>query len=376
MGPEIESFRFIHMRNQPNVNSSVVDQANHFEWGIRGIGLIAGLFAYYVGEGSILLWIFSLICVTPYIRAISLSSALVVLAACIVLLAKMALQPENIDNLLIDLRFFWGFLPFFLFFSSERLIGRANFGEYENFFKIFLTLAFIATVLEFFSANFFGLQWPNNNAGFFELEKTQDIIMRIYGFGGYPAISTTLVVALTAVLFRTTIFDFIMSAMMISGTGATVLLLKIIFRINLITALGTVILGIPFIIWGVPYLVDNLNFAAFYKLSIDYFSFIYEFKVSQITNVFSTLDSGQILVGQALRISELQTGDFIWLDWFVANGVIGTLLFLVLIGANLCKYNWLPVLLILVGTIHYQVFCSLPGTIIFGWILAYRGSNS
>ena len=69
-------------------------------------------------------------------------------------------------------------------------------------------------------------------------------------------------------------------------------------------------------------------------------------------------------------------GDFHFLSFLQLNGIIGLLIFFVILVVNMNRLNWLPATIFLLGTLHYGVIFYFPGQFFFGYLLALRSSSS
>ena len=124
----------------------------------------------------------------------------------------------------------------------------------------------------------------------------------------------------------------------------------------------------------------------YYRLSLDYLIFLFtEFKYAQIEKSwellnfdYTTFYLGNLNVKtESLEVSGfgLHFGDFLMLDYFTLFGWIGLLFFFVFYFSKFNSSNWLPLLLILIGTFHYHVIFSFPGQIITGYFLSLKNNK-
>ncbi|MCX7184831.1 MAG: hypothetical protein NTW90_06310 [Nitrosospira sp.] len=228
--------------------------------------------------------------------------------------------------------------------------------------------------IEFLTSNLFSFQWPNRQHYFLD-EISAGAIARAYGFGGNATVTSVLVISLTTILYQGYIRDFLTLSLAVSATGWIALLAKFILKQR---RLITLILVLPIAILALSFSGDAANaidYPALHRLSINYFLYIGELKLNQIYSVIGQIDSLEFYVGQSLRDSDLRSGDFQALDFFVFNGLIGTILFLLFVLTRISKKNYISVILLLIGTIHYQIIFSLSGQIIFAWILTLTKSD-
>jgi hypothetical protein len=103
---------------------------------------------------------------------------------------------------------------------------------------------------------------------------------------------------------------------------------------------------------------------------LKYINHLYENKILQIGEAWSDLTIFQVFFG-SLNISDMG-GDILWLSFFKIFGLYGTLLLLFFLYHKVNKKNFLGVLLIVIFTTHYFVLFSMPGQLIFGYLLALK----
>jgi hypothetical protein len=340
--------------------------------------LTSGLMAYYAGTGSYsALFGCSSLLLICFVRRFSVSdtSILTLILAAIFFTIKFFISGKEYLDLAYDLRFFWGFLAFFMFFSSENTSGeRSGPNKYDDYFRVVAHACILLLLVEFISSNAMGIHWPNRSHEFYWDSLAG--IARAYGFGGNASVTVVLLVALSAMLFSGYLRDIAVFLMSLNTTGFIVIYVKAMLQSKVggkiifsLVALATICSGV--------FLADYYKYPFLEKLSTSYMSYVYEFKKSQVLTTINSLGIRDFLFGQSLRDVGLglRTGDFQALDFFLFNGFFGVALFVLIVGANVNKRNVIPVILLLLGSFHYQVIFSFPGQIIFGWILARSRSG-
>ena len=84
------------------------------------------------------------------------------------------------------------------------------------------------------------------------------------------------------------------------------------------------------------------------------------------------IGGGILLFGEFVQ-SELPIGgDFYWLYFFQWFGLSGLVFYFVFIILNMNKKNIFPLLVLIISTLHYHTIFSIPGQLIFGYILSRR----
>lgn len=253
------------------------------------------------------------------------------------------------------IRFFWGFLIFYLIFRSGIHIRT----DKLLIFLSALTLAeavLINTVIPAESMpNFPTTEMSSHFA-------EEGDYQRPYSFGGSASVTSVILVALLSIskigrLGQFTTIAAIGSCM--SGSGFVALFIYLFAKIR------------PFLlIMLLPLLVGVIYSGEFYKISADYIGYLFQFKVEQFATQIPT-DSillGIPLEGELNRIG----GDFALLSFITLNGLIGLFFLLLIVLLNLNKKNWLAALILLTGTIHYGVIFFLPGQLMFGYVLSLK----
>ena len=338
---------------------------------IKYLALAAGLLSYYAGEYSYVFSLFSSVFAVAFIRTIEIR-ALVVLGMLVsFFVIRILLYADFLYETIRDLRFFWGFFVFLLYFSSESHAGRLKNINYAPFFRAMIDLLLILLLIEFLTSNIFAFQWPNRQHTFFsELEMG---IARGYGFGGNATVTSVLFIALSAVFFKNPLRDIFVLGMATSGTGAAIFLAKQLARTrNFLLVLTILVLAAVFVRYSKE-IADYSGLWTLDKISLDYFIYIFSLKWSQIVDVFHTQpDWIAWIIGQPFELIGKRAGDFQALDYFVFNGLAGVVLLIAVLALFVNRFNILPVVLLLAGSIHYQVAFSIPGQIILAWLLSLK----
>ena len=337
------------------------------QW-LKYLSLFLGLSAYYAENLAIVPWTGSLIVLILFFKRTTLGFLGFAYVLTFYFLARFILESGESIQLIQDIRYFWGFILFYIFFLSEHLHDPAAAARYRDFFRTIVNIFIVLLFVELITSNLFYYQWPNREHDFFG-EISAGTIARAYGFGGNATVTSVLIISLTAVLYQSYIRDILALGMSTSGTGWILLLAKFILRRRRLTTLAFTFPLVAFVLSFSTDIANTINYPPLDKLSINYFIYIWEFKLNQINSTISQIDLQSFCVGQSLRNSNLRTGDFQALVFFLFNGLIGTILFFIFVLTCTSK-NYISVILLLVGTIHYQVIFSLPGQIIFAWILS------
>lgn len=337
---------------------------------IKYLALSAGLLSYYAGDNSFGLYLFSSSLALMFVRTVELRLLIVVGLLVGLLLVRGLIYPEYLYETIRDMRFFWGFVVFLLFFASERRTGQSGHQGYTVFFRHMVDLLLILLLVEFLTSNVLLFQWPNRHHEFFsELEQG---VARAYGFGGNASVTAVLIIAICSVLFRGYGRDLLVLGMATGATGALMVSIKLFAR----TAIWSRLL-LAVAVGAVMFYSKEIAEASgiFYieKISIDYFQHVLGVKMDQFQVMLANpWGYSELLLGQPFEMNFLRTGDFQLLDYLVFNGVAGAVLLAVVISLHLNSLNALPVLLLLLGSFHYQAAFSIPGQVLLGWLLSLK----
>ena len=111
----------------------------------------------------------------------------------------------------------------------------------------------------------------------------------------------------------------------------------------------------------------------FSKLSIDYFTFLFNQKVGRAIDSINSMTFLQHCFGS---LNAMDTGgDSSFLNFYRCHGILGLVIISYFILRNLSFKNRLPVLLIVLFTLHYHIIFSAPGQVILGYLLSLKRNN-
>jgi hypothetical protein len=111
------------------------------------------------------------------------------------------------------------------------------------------------------------------------------------------------------------------------------------------------------------------DIGAFSKFGITYFDYLIDYKYEQFQDVMKETNKIQLIFGQTFMNKTIRTGDFQALDFLAFNGLFGAGMLILVVARYINQTNRLPLLCVLIGSFHYQVVFSLPGQILFAWLL-------
>lgn len=265
---------------------------------------------------------------------------------------------------LYDIRYYWGFLLFYLIFN--KLNVKINVDKVLWFLSA-LTIIEAVLVNTVIPASFF----PNYPSGEGSLTHIAEIgnYQRPYSFGGNASVTSAILVALLSaskIDWRGRVAASIAIISCMSGTGFIALSIYIFSKTSRLVCL-----------WLISVLIGLISSNLIYKISAEYIYYLFQFKVEQITERLS-LNSwliGDSLSGVVDGVSKLG-GDFAFLGFIQYNGMVGLLFFIFIIYLIVDKRNIIPVLIMIIASFHYGVIYYYPGQIIFGYLLNLNNSSS
>ena len=340
---------------------------------VKYFGINLGVFAYYAGDLSIALWLASALILILFVKHVPIwflsYICIMVLFFSTRIFLLDAVPPEDI---LRDIRFFWGFLLFLPFFISEKWKLGSRFAEYSSLYRFITTVCLILLLIEYITANTLSLEWPNRSHEL-EVELADHSFARAYGFGGNASVTSVLLIALGTILYAGKYMrDIVTLGLATSGSGLVILLIKLTLAIKkryMFLTMGSLVV-LFFGILGVTLNIGSTyDIGAFSKFSVTYFDYLIDFKYEQYLNVMEKTNELQLIFGRDFMSSSIRTGDFQALDFLAFNGLFGAGMLILVVVKFMNKYNRVPLLCVLIASFHYQVIFSLPGQILFAWLL-------
>jgi hypothetical protein len=107
-----------------------------------------------------------------------------------------------------------------------------------------------------------------------------------------------------------------------------------------------------------------------WRISYDYIETIYFLKINQIIDSVAYISFMGVDDFEKIEFY----GDFALYDMMLGVGIIIFSLYLLLVATVTNKALW-PVLILIIGSFHYQVVFSMPGQILFAYYLAAIGGD-
>ncbi|MBC8052948.1 MAG: hypothetical protein H7Y13_07775 [Sphingobacteriaceae bacterium] len=289
------------------------------------------------------------------------------------------IQTNDFTATLLYLRLYWGFLAFYFFFRIWKLKN----AEFIFMFCAYLTLTeFIAIRIYPNLTNIL----PNYDGTFEDNFIASGFFGGVHSFGGNRTVTGVLMLSIY-VYFDTNREIFSKRNRYIAGLASLLAFSTTAWLIFIVYLLSKHVRSLIFpivlaLMAGVIIYVSTF----WSRLTWEYISAVYEFKADEIAKNMSHLyaDRLSLFFGTSYVESEsnevkgygMLVGDFSYLDFYLRNGVVGVIIFIMISLANINRYN-LPILVVLIiGTFHYHVIFSFPGQIIFAYFLTIRTEDN
>lgn len=285
------------------------------------------------------------------------------------LLLMFQISINDLSAVIIDLRFYWGWIIFYFIFKAN-VVNQ----------KIFNDALVLLSVLTLVEAALINTVMPASTLPNFPDIATspgdfvsEGFYQRPYSFGANATVGSSLLVTLMA-LCNVQGWRLWLSGLavlvFVSGTGIFALLLLLLVRyrpliIKTALPLFSILLCVIFLAEKISPLFEL--FAR--KTGSDYLKFLIDFKSTQILNAYENIDAYMLIFGTP---DWSRGGDFGFLTFMASNGFFGFLLFLLIIFSRINRNNAFPLFLIVATSFHYPVLFFLPGQMIFGLLLSIR----
>jgi len=292
----------------------------------------------------------------------------------------------SIPSSLFTLKYFFGFIIFYMLFRQKFYFLKINF----NFLLITISLVLILEAV-LINTILPAILWPNFPKGpggelghpglFF------GFYQRPYGIGTNASVTTTLIVCLLLIrdkvnlsackISRFASFVSVIAVIIsISGLGLFLIVMYYAFkkiRFSRIVLTLLVFIGLYFIIFAIIPNKGNL-FEWFNKISPNYFKYLIQLKTKEITEACHlNYTLRDLLFGKKWFIGDPVPlgGHFGLLNFAIYGGLITLLLYMRIIIKRFNRYNFLILLTLIVGAIHYAGIFTTPGQLIFAFALAF-----
>jgi hypothetical protein len=211
-----------------------------------------------------------------------------------------------------------------------------------------------------------------------------------HSFGGNRTVTGVLLTALFAYQDRVTNSQYkykylTLIGVFCAGSGAAFLLLIMYFLIkNYKNLKYLIVIVIP--VFFIVFMPDENEVYLIGKLNFSYIEWLFNYKSDQIIEYWNSINVIELIFGMGSESFKTLTdniipygsffGDFIILDFIARYGLVGLLFTLLIINNNLKRETTVPLLIILIGTLHYHVLFSMPGQLITVLLLTIKDNHS
>lgn len=358
------------------------------------LGIWPILFYYYLGNFRAITFVSYVICLVLFLSKLSLN------------------KNENKKSVLLSSILFLEFVigaitfgdPLSHIFSFRLIYGFGILMLAYLYFvrieveKIFLLLAIVTIIEKLLLIVEPSLIYilPNYDGGVtFSLENAQSIIGGVHSFGGNRTVSGVILFAgyiysLDKPISRLAkLLILFASIVCMSGTALLffalylpcLAVIKIRKRSTFFGKILTVgVFSVLFIFLAMIFFVENYEDLLFDRFSLFYINYIYEYKLEQIVDYDKAVDVFGLIfgLGSAAFTSTSDEiagygsryGDFIALDFLARYGALGFMALVALIAVAINRKSFLPMMIIIGGTLHYHVLFSGPGQVMSALMLA------
>ncbi len=274
-------------------------------------------------------------------------------------------------HVVMDIRLYWGWLVFYFIFKSCVIDQRFL----KTVFLVLIAMTLVEVILINTVIEPYKLpNFPPEGTSMAEYA-SWTIYQRPYGFGASPSVGSVLLVVMMALLsvqgWLFWLSSFTVLAF-ISGTGSLTLLVLIVARYKLKVFLGLFIvvpiIGLAYLLFDefVSYLIEIIS----YKAGPNYFMRMVDWKLNQMHEFTEGIKFHEIIFGDPNVFVTFRGGDFGLFAFVLSNGILGAILFLLMVFSHVNKANRLPLFLIVLGSGHYSAVFFVPGQMLLGLLLS------
>jgi hypothetical protein len=367
---------------------TIVENKAPYEPHIIG-GVIYGMFFLpYLGTG-IPAYIVALLFLLVNITRIKFKMGDVILLGIILTWFVLKCLQSTVPSTVILLRYYFGFFIFYLFLNNLKF--RLNLEKL--LFWISLMIIIEAVLINTILPPHLLPNYPKNEM-VDETFKTQILgfYQRPYSIGTNSSITATIVVLLlfcieqvsrrTGLSITRKLMAISTTAVILlgSGVGYMLYLLFIIYKINPFKNIFRTVISILSIlfIYFLLFIKDIGTTDGLEKISSLYIGFLYDFKIAQIQDMIDAFkgEPSFWLIGQKFNDPKelIIWSDFAWENLLYCTGVIGLFATVITFLFKANKHNLIPLIIFVVGAIHYGAMYSLPGQLLLGFLFtrAYK----
>lgn len=337
-----------------------------------------------VGTG-IPAYLFAIVYLAWNIKVVKFKFIDLILIALLFFFIVIKTSQTGFQTCMVLSRYYFGFILFYLMFNNININLKLDKLLFIICSCVLIEALLINTILPVdFLPNF-----PKSDSGdFMGTTKIFGFYQRPYSIGTNSTITSTLIMVLVFHIFgfakdaynfssnKLLLFSSFTVAILGSGTGYFLLLLFVIYKLRplkniILTIISAIFL---FLLYYFIFIFDIGSFDGLDKISSFYIQFLIDFKKEQIEDVLYILRSNtmQIFFGRIFESPKdlVIWSDFAWLNLFESTGIFGIFFTLFVFFRKTNMQNYIPVLVFLIGALHYGAIYSLPGQILIGYFIS------
>ena len=294
---------------------------------------------------------------------------------------------SDFNSCLILLRYYFGFYIFYLYFSNAQITFKLDKLLWVISIVVIIEAVLINTILP---AQFLANYATTDIGDLVAETKIFGFYQRPYSIGSNSTITSTLVMVLIYYVFGfaknleikknnkllvVSIFSVIILG---SGTGYVLLILFFIYKIKPFKnwLLGIVSAFMLFFIYYLIFIYDLGAIDGLDKISKLYILLLYELKFIQINEVLIELNHhrNSIFIGRYFQNAQelIIWSDFSWLNLLECTGYVGLVTILLFFLTKINTHNYVPIIVFLIGALHYGAIYSLPGQLLIGYFMSSK----
>lgn len=275
-------------------------------------------------------------------------------------------------NLALSFRLYFGFIVVFLCLQNIQLPKLGTIG----------VILALLTVYEYLVIKIdpeIILHLPNYDTTF-DIARAKQIMGGVHSFGGSRTNTSVLLLAIYIFLdinYKNYYGKYLVLLASIIGMSGTAILL--LFCYLLVRSWHNKFILISFILLLLMIDVKIEGNFLIEKFNSEYIIYIFFAKLDQIYLLLNNFSALQIIFGDGLNngvnfSNELAGygayfGDFIFLDFIARFGLFGLISIGYFLSITVNKYSFIPITVLLIGSLHYHVIFSAPGQLLTALIL-------
>lgn len=312
---------------------------------------------------------------------------LMYLLLAILFFAGKSFYETDVSVSIESFKYYFGFIVFMIFFYSSS-------NKINNNLVLLLVLLFVSIFIEYFIINYNLLPsqyWFNvANADGALLHLQTEGQMRPYGIGKNATMTATLIVTFYVHLmteinhkyltdFKIKILLtllFITSVLVVgSGLGYFLSIVAMYFVLANTKTKRIIFLFLLLLLFAVTFYIIETNLDGFSRFSLSYVEYLIEFKKEQLFVTLLPENYGVIEILFGALNQRGFSNDVGWIPFFYAVGLFGSIMYGLILLFNTNEYNRKSLFILLLGAWHYAAIFSIPGQILFAYLLSRRGNN-